>query len=265
MSLKYKKVLLSYADLLGFREHLRSKKAGEIKEALDAFRAGTKPEKSFADLYEVAYFNFSDLMVRATNLLSDANKKYAIGLLFHELLDLAYGQAAMASLGFLVRGAVTVGNLYSKSNMIFGDALVRAYKMESKLAVYPRIVVDPVVLRVFEETGLLKKDTHAHDDERPYIRRLLSKGSDGIYFVDYLRAMSREYADHFDTFMSQHAALIRSEASQMKELDGHSVKLTWLANYHNEVVAEWGDHDELTVSPEELPMMFDLPKDEGAA
>lgn len=265
MSVKYKEVLLSYADLLGFREHLRSKEAGEIKEALDAFRVGTKPEKSFAELYEVAYFNFSDLMVRATNLHSDANKKYGIGLLFHELLDLAYGQAAMASLGFLVRGAVTVGKLYSSSNMIFGDALARAYEMESKLAVYPRIVVDPVVLRVFEQTGLLKKDTHDHDDERPYIRNLLSKGSDGIYFVDYLRAMSREYADHFDSFMSQHADLIRSQASQMKALDGHSVKLTWLARYHNEVVAEWKDHDELAVTAEELPMVFDLPTGDDAA
>ena len=255
---EYRDVLLSYADLLGFRANLRSKSAEEIRQALNDFREGTRPEGTFADRYEVSYFNFSDLIVRSTPVHSDANKKYAVGLLFHELHDLAYAQAVMVGRGFLVRGAVTIGKVYSESNMIFGDALVRAYELESTLAVYPRIVIDPEVLRTFEQTHLLKKDTHDHETERPYIRSLLAKGSDGIYFVDYLRCWGREDLDNFSDFLELHASLIRKSASGMPVLDGRSAKISWLANYHNEVAQEWADGS-LTIKAHELPMTFELP------
>jgi hypothetical protein len=258
MGIEYKEVLLSYADLLGFRENLHSKTAEEIREGLYAFREGTTPEETFAGQYEVSYFNFSDLIVRTTHLNSDANRRHAIGLLFHELHDLAFGQAVMAGLGFLIRGAVTVGRVYTEPNMIFGEALVRAYELETKLAVYPRILVDPKVLRVFEGTDLLKKNTHDHETERPYIRELLSKGPDGIYFIDYLRVAVEDYGDQFYSFLNMHASLIRTMASQMNVLDAKSAKLSWLANYHNEVAREWGQ-------AEELPMMFELPSSGGVA
>jgi len=263
MTASYKEVLLTYADLLGFRANLRLKNAEEVREALNAFREGTTPEEGFADRYEVSYFNFSDLIVRATHVHSDANKSYAVGLLFHELSDLAFAQAIMVGLGFLVRGAVTIGKVYSESNMIFGDALVRAYELESSLAVYPRIIIDPEVLRVFEQTTCLKKDGHDHETERPYIRNLLAKGDDGIYFVDYLRCWGREDSDNLYSLLDTHASLIRRFASEATVLDAKSAKVNWLANYHNEVAREWGDND-LMIKAQDLPMTFDLPGGEGS-
>lgn len=42
--------------------------------------------------------------------------------------------------GFLVRGAIEIGELYHANHMIFGEALVKAYLQEQK-ATYPRIVL----------------------------------------------------------------------------------------------------------------------------
>ncbi|WP_372400212.1 hypothetical protein ABMY26_31845 [Azospirillum sp. HJ39] len=47
----------------------------------------------------------------------------------------------LLQLGFLTRGAVTVGKLHHRNGMVFGPALVRAVELE-KTAVFPRIVVD---------------------------------------------------------------------------------------------------------------------------
>jgi hypothetical protein len=43
--------------------------------------------------------------------------------------------------GFLVRGAITKGNLYHKDNIVFGPALTNAVNMEENEAFYPRILI----------------------------------------------------------------------------------------------------------------------------
>ncbi len=44
--------------------------------------------------------------------------------------------------GALVRGAITSGLFYSNEIFVYGEALVKAYEMESLRAIYPRIIVD---------------------------------------------------------------------------------------------------------------------------
>lgn len=42
----------------------------------------------------------------------------------------------------LIRGAITHGELYRENNIIFGPALTRANNLESKFAIYPKIIID---------------------------------------------------------------------------------------------------------------------------
>ena len=42
--------------------------------------------------------------------------------------------------GFLGRGGATVGQLVHRNGVVFGPALVEAYELEAKMAVYPRII-----------------------------------------------------------------------------------------------------------------------------
>lgn len=65
-------------------------------------------------------------------------------------------------LGYLTRGAVVLGDLYHRDNIIFGPALLRADELERK-AVQPRILIDDEIVEhltreTTEETGLLLKD-----------------------------------------------------------------------------------------------------------
>jgi hypothetical protein len=60
----------------------------------------------------------------------------------------------LLQLGFLTRGAVSVGQLYHEDNIIFGPALNRAHAIEVREAVYPRIVCDdPVVMLLKDQPG----------------------------------------------------------------------------------------------------------------
>ena len=44
--------------------------------------------------------------------------------------------------GFLIRGGITIGKLYHNATqgVVFGEALVEAYNLESKDAIYPRVI-----------------------------------------------------------------------------------------------------------------------------
>jgi hypothetical protein len=79
----------------------------------------------------------------AATLLSDSlalscRPADAASLLDHVASDFAY---LLVRLGIYVRGAVVLGDLYHRANVIIGPALVQAVELE-KAACYPRVIVD---------------------------------------------------------------------------------------------------------------------------
>lgn len=75
------------------------------------------------------------------------------------------------SLGFLVRGGITTGKLYHSQGVIFGEALIEAYKLESSVANYPRIVIHPKVLDLCQMNA-----------------RMIKEDFDGLYYFHYLES-----------------------------------------------------------------------------
>jgi hypothetical protein len=169
----------------------------------------------------------------------------------------------------LVRGGVSYGNIYSSSDRIFGPALVAAYELESKYALYPRIAVDPRLLEELKRNELLKAVHHDLADETPYIQNLIRKGNDGIWFVDYIRAFERELDDPsmYPDLLREHRTLILDGAKRFSKLNGVMSKYLWLAVYHNTRVSEltfdWLDHyaikrSDLQITPNDIPTLQEL-------
>jgi hypothetical protein len=66
---------------------------------------------------------------------------------------LLYSAAALVAelflRGIFCRGGITNGELHHRSDAIFGQALIDAYYIESRLAVFPRIVVTESIVENF--------------------------------------------------------------------------------------------------------------------
>ncbi|MDZ4627242.1 hypothetical protein ORM76_28590, partial [Bacillus cereus] len=56
-------------------------------------------------------------------------------------LNLAQYQFSLALDGFFIRGGVSVGPHFMDEETVFGPELITAYKLESPVAVYPRIIL----------------------------------------------------------------------------------------------------------------------------
>lgn len=122
--------------------------------------------------------------------------------------------------GILVRGGITIGYCFADDFMIWGKALARAYEIESTIAIYPRIVIDPLADDIFD---FLAKSEN---------KKIICKDFDGLYFIDIF------YTKKFFVTLPFLEQLIDDNQKRIDKLDDKNLKerqkLKWLQNYFYE-------------------------------
>ena len=234
----YRQSIVTFIDILGFRALVEKESEREIVEVLRLFKRHSTPDQGAATTYEVGFTHFSDSVVRTTNIMSKANAALPIGLLWNELFDLLCLQISLIERGVLIRGGVTINKVVHGDGFLFGPGMNRAYGLESKVACYPRIVLDRHVLPLMREAAALRYRDHSPRMEEEYLGEMLSVASDGHVFVDYLKgaAANAEDVASYASFLRIHRDIIL--ARYAAETDRHvRRKVRWLAGYHNETVA----------------------------
>ncbi|MDA4133786.1 MAG: hypothetical protein OK454_11795, partial [Thaumarchaeota archaeon] len=184
----YRSAIVTFIDLLGFKNILKQRTATQIRRALRRARENIRSEPEKEKQFEEAFFAFSDSMLRIKPLDSRSNLEVPTGVLFDELLTLVHAQANLVLSKVFLRGGMTLGEVEFDEQTAFGPAVVRAYELESKSALYPRIVVDPRLLQALDTEPLLWKDGHSSGYEKKQVRKLVHRDRDGFWFVNYLKA-----------------------------------------------------------------------------
>jgi hypothetical protein len=143
--------------------------------------------------------------------------------------------------GFFVRGAVVKDRLYHDENVVFGEALVKAFRLEREVVRYPRLMVTrEVVADVLEY-----KNHHYHGN---YFDFCLKQSEDGPMFYHLLQAVEADVVRlHIDEFrrprdvssnpMSLYVLLQKQIQKRFDEsIDNprHFEKVQWFAKYWNE-------------------------------
>lgn len=86
---------------------------------------------------------FSDFIVISSEVV-----KENINVIFSTLVtQVAYISKELLLRNILVRGGVAIGDLYHKDNIVFGQGLIEAYRIESEIAEYPRIVLSDKLIK----------------------------------------------------------------------------------------------------------------------
>lgn len=245
--ISYEESIVTFIDVLGFREMLEERSASDIREALSFLRRSTKPNDQFARpgstgkrlVSEAFSDNISDAIVRARPI----DTQHPDGALFYELTDLIHAQVRLIEVGLFVRGAVTLGEIYlgtSGDGPFFGPAVARAYELESQVAVHPRIILDDSLLRAFQNDERLRSSYSNYEDEAKHVEDLLRRDSDGTVFIDYLKAARSEIDPpeaNYLSFIQRHAELV---VNRRKSANSERVKtkFDWLRQYHNSFVGK---------------------------
>ena len=173
-------------------------------------------------LHNVKCVTFSDNVAIALELSSLTDRDEAIRS-FIKYLSVFQGAALKNHLYF--RGGIAMGKLYmdSKTNFVWGKALVDAHLLEEKVAIYPRIVLS----RQFEEFDLTSFSRVRQD-------------VDGMYFVDYIPTIYNlypEWIEHNKMNISNEYSKREQKSSQERILQ----KFGWLRHYIEEYEEDTSD------------------------
>jgi hypothetical protein len=140
----------------------------------------------------------------------------------------------------LCRGAVSVGKFIHTDHYLFGPALVEAYTLESKAAMYPRVILDHTVIEAGAQNSIMDHDS---SEELRYVRSLLEQDSDGMYYIDYFFKAQSELDDpeyDFPEYINNLGAIIRKGlmgSSHHSKADIR-VKYSWMRERYNQMVEQ---------------------------
>jgi hypothetical protein len=175
---KYEERIVLFVDFLGFKSLVAEtiQAPCKLQKILNALERLSKIKDDDGLLKSQGFSQFSDCVVLSYRV----DDRSAIFWLLSEI-ELALIDIAEA--GYLLRGAVTIGELYHSNNLVVGPALVEAYKLESTVAKYPRILIDSAVIRAARTK---KARSHAPAQEVKYIKNFMTKDEDGNHYIDYI-------------------------------------------------------------------------------
>jgi hypothetical protein len=173
----------AFIDILGFRGLVRELQT-DVSRFVKLQAALTKihwpvnaPKKDWTTDFRVQSISDAVAISTIANLSGLTHLFKAIETLAIDLLKE----------GYLIRGALVKGMLYHDDHMVFGDALVRAYELESTIARYPRVMVTRDIIDEINHStrGFFR-------EQREQYEIYLEQADDGPHYVHVLRNVASE-------------------------------------------------------------------------
>ena len=210
--------IIAYLDILGSAERI-NKETNTQKTVLNTlhnlytFSINLSKEIEIESYKDIQFKIFSDNIV-IVKKLSDQPLQRLIDIKC--LLNCTSHFQCLSvedSVGWLIRGGIAIGNLYIDETMVWGEALLKSYSLENKIAIYPRIVIDQKLAQEIISTKTLKD----------YIKQ----DFDNIYYLNFL------YIQHFGGKLLMDGFFMMQDDLQGKFSDRIYQNLCWHMNYVN--------------------------------
>ncbi len=147
MMTQLKERVVAFIDILGFESLVRNLEDDDflhrrLHDALQNIKhVRISSLRGITAQYNLEVSVFSDCIA-----ISAEPDKY------HEVIWTAiHLQSSLLVLGILARGGVSIGKLVHEDDILYGEGMIKAYKLESKAAIYPRILVDGSIIDLTSE------------------------------------------------------------------------------------------------------------------
>lgn len=246
--MKYEQRIVAFIDILGFKSLLSEttdNKGIDNEKAINAVISAYEAIRDIWDLDKKSdYLDTESSDSKKVSIFSDClvvsfevNQPSQV---FYTLLEIKWLIMRLISRKILCRGAVSLGKFIHTDHYLFGPALVEAYTLESKAAMYPRVILDHTVIEAGAQNSIMEHDS---SEELRYVRSLLEQDSDGMYYIDYFFKAQSELDDpeyDFPEYINNLGAIIRKGlmgSSHHSKADIR-VKYSWMRERYNQMVEQ---------------------------
>lgn len=208
MPIELNSYIVAFIDLLGFSSmvsHDCETPNGEQKFIESLYECHMETKSLKAEHPDLQLIQFSDSVVFA---LPYSVENYC--LIIKIISDYQYN---LLRKGVLCRGGVSYGKHFFTEDFLFSNGMIEAYRLESKVALSPRVVISIDLLE------LVNPKIESQGVELPLLLE-----QDGLWFIDYLRGRSSP-----ETWSSI-STIIPSELSFSSSIRNKQI---WLIDYYN--------------------------------
>jgi hypothetical protein len=223
----YSERYVAFLDVLGFSEIVRQSVnlPGQAQKLIGTLENIANAGQEYGDDTVLKKDDFRALIVLSENA-SPAG-------LFHLLAAASALSLDLLANGVFTRGGIAKGMLHHSDKVVFGPAMLEAYRLESAIARYPRILVDKQTRLDYQQPQFL--EVCSKMDRSPK----LSFDTDGPPFLDIFDLVRNAPSTQDDEIAKCRAEIqIALDASVYDPK--HFEKMRWLTIYWNGVAMERG-------------------------
>lgn len=173
--LKISRHIVAFIDILGSSKAIAVDSQSSLKIIHSAYEGALKGFNSLFDNKKIkpTVKIFSDNIVVAVPCPKGFEKPCFLAVTMMSGII----QVEFLKKKYLTRGGITIGDYFCDDVMMWGNALVKAHHLESQVAVYPRVIIDPDLI------GELKL---AIEEDRTHCKEWIRQDKDRLFYVDYL-------------------------------------------------------------------------------
>lgn len=160
----YEDRIVAFIDIMGFKQII----ASTIDEKGNERVEKTHHVKYLLELVSNVFEEHPDL--ETTKIATQFSDSIVISFkytepsqVYHTLVDVLHLHLELVNLKETVRGAICFGKLHHTEKLVFGPGIVKAYEFETTSALFPRIIIEPEVIRVGEKYAIYG---HSKETER---------------------------------------------------------------------------------------------------
>ncbi|MCL2284835.1 MAG: hypothetical protein FWC32_00555 [Firmicutes bacterium] len=248
---------IAYIDILGYEMHMKKHGAGELAQALDKIIMGVASFPAFPTIDSKSRSKFK---VFSDNILICSETNW-----YEVLLHVQYIQQYLLAAGIFSRGCMLYGELYFDDNFVCGQGIIDAHRLESEVAIFPRIIVDESFIVKMEpsipdfyETALQAESSRQRmdfsqvklKDNWVEIFELFKKDFDGMFFFNYMVLLEatdstsqEEKESIFAERLIHHRNIIKQNLINNVNNKRILQKYQWCQNHHNEFCRQHGYHN----------------------
>ncbi len=242
LRIKYQRRIVCFLDVLGFGSLLKEfeddadlsnemvSSENLVSEKANDFITAFKSVVQLIPHHYCRYYLFSDNICIAADMEEDkaiANEiLFVVSNLFQK----------MASLGYFLRGGIDYGWMLDEEDIAVGLPLANAYLLESKSAIYPRVVISDTFRALLEDINADFDFQLKTDQELVYI--------DPFYNV--IRAEDRR------EFFEIYKARISEKLEIHKDQPPIEQKFIWLALSYNNFLDQFLENSGILLENEEV-------------
>jgi hypothetical protein len=237
------KYFVAYLDILGFKAMVSSGKNQKLETCFTICEQLIESWQKTDGKREFKVYNFSDSIV----ILVPASSNKEINIFKQLCIALADLQYNLAKNDIWIRGGVSYGEMEISESSIndiqkflrmYGKPLIQAYEIESKIAKFPRVVIDPSLIESLGYTTSIEmiEDTNKDIDYANWRGDVLflwpNRNSrlvqDVPMFIDYLEYLFHDFG-HFESNKSD--IFVEVLRRNINGNPSHYEKYRWVADY----------------------------------